>query len=118
MLSLRRRLDHFLAEHVKGHTFMLAFDAAFLFAEDRNFEARARFLQCLNELPDDDSIDTRYVARFCRFNLNLNDEKEWKSARREALALEADPLIKSFLRFPTAERVEQITEEARREVLR
>ena len=114
--SLRRRLDEFLAHHGNSHTFMLAFDAALMFAEDRNFDGRARFSQCLNELPDDHSTDTRYVALFCHFNLSLDDEEEWKNARLEALALDVDPLIKSFLRFPSAKRIEQITEEARRVV--
>ncbi len=112
--SVRRRLDRFLDRYADHYPFMLVFDAALMFDEERNDEARERISECLEALPDDNAPDTEYVALFCRFLKNLHVDHEWRAALQEAEQLEVDPLIKAFLKLPSEECVSEIVREERR----
>ena len=114
LASVRRRLDCFLDQHADDYPFMLVFDAALMFGEERNDEARERISDCLEALPDDDTPDTKYVTLYCRFIQNLHVDHEWRAALKEAKQLEVSPLIKAFLKFPSEERVSEIVREERR----
>lgn len=93
---------------------MLAFDAAFMFAEGRNEDAHVRFEECKATMPNDDSPDTKYVRLFCDFNQSLKIDNEWRKARQEALQLKPDPLVIAFLNFPTEERMSELIRESGR----
>ena len=114
LASVRRRLDRFLDQYADDYPFMLVFDAALMFVEERNDEARERISDCLEALPDGDTPDTKYVTLFCRVLQTLHVDYEWRAALKEAEQLEVDPLIKAFLKFPSEERVSEIVREERR----
>ena len=113
LISIRTRLDDFLDNHADDFAFMLAFDAALMFAEGRNDGAKKRLSDCLKATPDDGSPDAQYVRLFCRFFEGLHDPEERKAARKAASQLEVDPLIKAFLKFPSEDSVVDITREER-----
>jgi len=114
LLFVRNRLDRFLERHANDYPFMLAFDAALMFAEGRNEDAHLRFEECKAAMPNDDSPDTKYVHLFCDFFRSLKVDTEWRKARREALRLKPDPLVKAFLNFPTEERIIELIGESGR----
>ncbi|MFL0355774.1 hypothetical protein ACI5KX_04780 [Erythrobacter sp. GH1-10] len=114
LLIVRKRLDRFLERHANAYPFMLAFDAALMFAEGRNKDAHVRFEECKAAMPNDNSPDTRYVRLFCDFNQSLKIDSKWRKARQEALQLKPDRLIKAFLSFPTEERMSELIRESGR----
>lgn len=113
LVSLRGRLDRFLEKYGNDYPFMLAFDGALLFAEERNEDGKKQFAKCLDTLSSDASSDAEYVSLFCRFNLNVSDDQIRNSTREKASQLKVDSWIHWFLRFPSEERFQEIESEAR-----
>lgn len=98
-----RRFDH------RKYYYMIAFDGALKLAEGCISEAHFRFEECLRNLPDDESADSRYVALFCKCALSLRDSKvDWRRIRREAMQLRPSRKIRQFLAFPSEEIMSKI----------
>ena len=116
----RKHLDKFLKRHAERYPFSIAYDAKLMLAEDRCAEAMARFQQCQDVLPNDETSDTLYVRLFCRFFDGLamgHSDRELQEIRKLALSLEIDPLIGFLLTFPTEEEMSESIRRAGRQVV-
>jgi hypothetical protein len=104
--SLRSRLylDKVLGVYDQSYdfySFVIAFDAMVLNAEDRHDESLKRLRECQDRLGGKSDPDNQYVRLFCQFYECLYvGGGNCKKYMDESLLLEANSTIRRFLKFP------------------
>ncbi len=97
----RQYLDAAFATGQDIPLYVLAFDARLMVFEDRHFDARDRYRECLNRIPKDMSPEDTYISHYCRFMMAVYDINcsyaDLEEMRHKTASLETDWLIKLFL---------------------
>jgi hypothetical protein len=108
----RYRLDEALSLLSAAPHYLVAFDATLMVRENRHEEARRRFRECLETLPETLSSDEKYISAFCVLWLSMYDAdcpyEMIEERRKNVAALSIDGLPRHFLRVGSEDQVRTI----------
>jgi tetratricopeptide (TPR) repeat protein len=108
----RYRLDKALSLLSPAPHYLVAFDATLMVREERHEDARRRFRECLETLPETLNSEEKYISAFCLLWLSMYDAdcpyERIEERRKNVAALSIGGLPRHFLRIGSEDQTRAI----------